>query len=94
MFNRLFWMSVLGLLSGLLLTSPPLAEERSVTSAPPQGSSIVKKATDSNRQNESHRRKRGGPASDPADKTNATPAEGQNDLIKVLQPVPLKKNNQ
>jgi hypothetical protein len=33
-----------------------------------------------------HRRKRGGLNSLPGDNTTATPAEGQSDLIKVLQP--------
>ena len=91
MLNRLFSMSALGLLSGLLIAPPLLAEERGATSVPVQRSPAVEKATDSKKQTKAPRQKRGGPETEPASGPNATPAEGQNDLIKVLQPG--RKNN-
>ena len=84
----------LGLLSMMIVTTPLLAAEPGVTSKPVQGSSGVKKATDSSKQSKPPRQKRGGPQTEPASVPNATPAEGQNDLIGVLQPGPKKKNTQ
>ena len=51
--------------------------------------SVTKKGTASTeRKSNSVRRKRSGPQSSPDSEINATPAEGQSDLLKVLQPGP------
>lgn len=92
MFSRLLSASVLGL-AIVLVTPIGFAEERGATPVPAQDSAGTQKAIDSKKQSESHRRKRGGPSDRPTE-TNATPAEGQNDLIKVLQPGSRQKTNQ
>ena len=61
--------------------------------APSKVSDSVVRTRPAAEQTNAHRKKRGGPQS-PSDEKNATPAEGQNDLIKVLQPGSRQKNNQ
>lgn len=68
----------------------PQAQEADTVSATSPAKASIPGAT--NKRAGSHRQKRGGPESIKGDDTNATPAEGQSDLIKVLQPAAGKKN--
>jgi hypothetical protein len=78
------------LMPAATIPTPSLAQQNSAThsvSAPlPAESAPGKAASSREKRADSPRHKRGGPASSPGNDIRATPAEGQSDLIKVLQP--------
>jgi hypothetical protein len=78
------------LMAAATIPTSLLAQQNSATrsvSAPlPAESASGKAASSREKRADSPRRKRGGPASSPGNDIGATPAEGQSDLIKVLQP--------
>jgi hypothetical protein len=83
-------MGFLVLASAVTLSTPSLAQQNSgtgtVSTPPPKASVANKGSTSTAKRASSPRQKRGGPESSPGNDINATPAEGQSDLIKVLQP--------
>jgi hypothetical protein len=76
--------------SAATLSTPSLAQQnsgaRAVSTPSPDASVASKGSTSTLKRADSPRRKRGGPESSQGNEIDATPAEGQSDLIKVLQP--------
>jgi hypothetical protein len=76
------------LVSAATVTAPSFAQKNSEARAAPLADASVahKGSTATEKRANSPRRRRGGPESPPGNEINAMPAEGQSDLIKVLQP--------
>jgi hypothetical protein len=79
---------LLVLASVATMSAPSFAQQNSGANATQQPAPSVanKGASSTQKRADSPRRKRGGPESSQGNEIDATPAEGQSDLIKVLQP--------
>jgi hypothetical protein len=77
------------LVSAATVTAPSFAQQNSEARAAPLADAPAanKGSTSAEKRADSPRRRRGGPSSSQGSEINAMPAEGQSDLIKVLQPV-------
>ena len=87
------WISI-ATLSLEVSTRAQSASSATLSSTPTPSARSDGKLGSTKKDTENARRKRGGPNSTPTNEIGATPAEGQSDLIKVLQPGSRQKNNQ